>query len=158
MATLRLRHVVRFAATSGVTTLVSTGLLLLLYGQHLINSEVVSTASSHLLVAPLAYYLNRHWVWSKTGPSHLRREILPFYVLTVAGLLASLGAASGVHALVHSQHLSHDVATAVLEGANLGAYAVVWVVKLIILNRVFASPSPPAQESPDTTNLSLRQQ
>lgn len=158
MATLRLRHVVRFAATSGVTTIVSTGLLLLLYGQHLINSEVIATTSSHLLVAPLAYYLNRYWVWSKTGPSHLKREVLPFYVLTVAGLVASAGAAAGVHALVHSQHLSHDVATAVLEGANLGAYAVVWVVKLIVLNRVFATSPPPSQELPATTNLDLQQQ
>jgi len=106
----------------------------------LINSEVAASATANLAVAPIAYYLNRHWTWSKTGPSHLKREVLPFYALTVAGLAASLAAAAGVHAVVHSHHLSHAVATVVLDGSNLGAYAVVWVVKLIVLNRVFAPP------------------
>ena len=138
LASLRLRHVVRFCATSGVTTLVSSALLLLLYGQRLIGSEVAASAVANLSVAPLAYYLNRHWAWSKTGPSHLKREVLPFYALTVLGLAASLAAAALVRSVVSTHHLGHDHATIILDAANLGAYGLVWLVKLVVFNKIFS--------------------
>src|SRR4029079_9097858 len=39
-------------------------------------------------IAP-SYLANRHWVWGRTGRGDLGREILPFWILSVAGLVVS---------------------------------------------------------------------
>ena len=35
------------------------------------------------------FFLNKRWVWSRDGKINLRREVLPFWVFTLAGLLLS---------------------------------------------------------------------
>ena len=43
-----------------------------------------------------SYLANRSWVWAKTGRSSLVREVVPFWMLSLAGLVASTVAVAWV--------------------------------------------------------------
>ncbi len=45
--------------------------------------------------------------------------------------------ASYAHHLVHTHHWSHLLDTVIVEGANFVSFAVFWVLKLMIFNRIF---------------------
>ncbi len=76
-----------------------------------------------------AYLLSRAWVWEKRGSHSMRREVLPFWVITLIGLVVSSVAA----ALADRQF----GAGLLVNVASLGAYFIVWVAKFVILNRLF---------------------
>jgi putative flippase GtrA len=38
-----------------------------------------------------SYYLNRTWTWAKRGKSHLRKEIIPFWTMSLFGIGFSNG-------------------------------------------------------------------
>lgn len=76
-----------------------------------------------------AYILSRAWVWEKRGAHSMRGEVLPFWILTLIGLVLSSVAA----ALADRQF----GAGLLVNVASLGAYFVVWVAKFLILDRLF---------------------
>ena len=75
-----------------------------------------------------AYYLNRQWVWQQSGAHSLHREVLPFWIIALVGLLLST-AAVGLAG-------RYTEATAYILLANLSAYGVIWVAKYVILDKV----------------------
>ena len=42
-----------------------------------------------LISAFPAYYLSRAWVWGKSGKSHFKKEVLPFWIFVFIGLVFS---------------------------------------------------------------------
>ena len=38
-----------------------------------------------VLTSVPAFLLNKYWVWGKRGRAHMRREVIPFWLFTVAG-------------------------------------------------------------------------
>jgi hypothetical protein len=56
---------------------------------------------------------------------------------TVTGIAFSIVGASYAHHLVHTHHWSHLLDTVIVEGANFVSFAVFWVLKLMIFNRIF---------------------
>jgi lysylphosphatidylglycerol synthetase-like protein (DUF2156 family) len=91
------------------------------------------------------YYLNRHWVWGKTGRSHWRLEVLPFWALSVWGTLLSIVTAAVARHISVAHHLSHAAATALLLSITITAFGVVWGIKFFIFNRMFRVITPVAQ-------------
>jgi putative flippase GtrA len=83
-----------------------------------------------------SYYLNRTWVWGKGGRSHLVKEILPFWVISLIGVLFGgwFGSLGGTYAKHH--HITGNVKVVLLLSANLLAFAILWVGKYIIFNKV----------------------
>ena len=75
-----------------------------------------------------SYSLNRRWVWGKTGPSHLWREVVPFWAITAAGL-----ALSTLFVAVVSQWTESAV---LISAANLTAFGVLWAVKYVVLDNL----------------------
>ena len=80
--------------------------------------------------------------WGRTGKSHVVREVLPFWAIAAVSLVLST-VAVGVADREARLHLhSHVLETIVVEGANFGTYAIIWIGKFMLFNKVlFAKPS-----------------
>jgi putative flippase GtrA len=81
------------------------------------------------------YYLNRAWAWGKRGRSHFMKEVLPFWVMAFIGLLLStlfVGIAED-RALEYESRL---LQTAVINGASVLAFGILWVAKFAVLNKI----------------------
>ncbi len=131
------RKLVRYTLVSVASTLTSVIVIAIVYGFRIIPGEVEATIFGNVVATIPSYNLNRKWTWGKSGRSHPRKEILPFWIIAVLGIAFSILGASYARHLVHSHHLGHFVATLVVVGANFVSFAVFWVLKLMIFNRIF---------------------
>jgi len=131
------RKLIRFTAVSAVSTVVSVVVIALVYGLKIIKGEVDATLVGNIIGAVPSYSLNRRWTWGKTGPSHVRKELLPFWIMAVLGIAFSMLGASYAKHLVHTHQWSHLFNTGIVDAANLASFAVFWVLKLIVFNRIF---------------------
>ena len=131
------QKLIRFTAVSAVSTMVSVVVIAIVYGLKIIKGEVEATLIGNIIGAIPSYSLNRRWTWGKTGRSHVRKELVPFWVMAVLGIAFSMVGASYAKGIVHSHHWSHLLNTGIVDGANLVSFAVFWVLKLIVFNRIF---------------------
>jgi putative flippase GtrA len=131
------KKMVRFAAVSVITTAVSFISIAVLYGFKIIPGVMWSTLVGNLIATLPAYQLNRTWTWGKRGRSHFRKEIVPFWSMSFLGIGTSqLGAWWAKHE-VHAHAWSHLTNTALVTGTNLASFALFWVLKMIVFNRIF---------------------
>lgn len=136
-STHRGRKIVRFTATSAITTMVSFGSIAILYGFRIIPGVMWSTLAGNLIGTVPAYNLNRRWTWGKRGRSHFRQEIVPFWSMSMLGIAFSqLGAWWAKHE-VHSHQWSHLFNTGLVTGVNLFSFGLFWILKLMVFNRIF---------------------
>jgi putative flippase GtrA len=134
----------RYTMVSVITTFVSLGVLTLTYGAfHW--SEVPATVFANCVATVPSYILNRRWAWRKSGRSHLWREIVPFWVASLAGIALSTVTASLARDFSQKHELHHLASTVVVDGANLMAFGILWVLKFIIFNRLFQHPAVEAE-------------
>jgi putative flippase GtrA len=125
----------RYAAVSVVSTVTTLVLLYIFFrGFHLrvFWANVLATA---IATVP-SFYLNRNWAWGKSGRSHVTREIIPFWVIAFIGLVLSTWAVDAGDRLAHHLNAGHTVETLMVLGANFATYAVIWVGKFILFNKV----------------------
>jgi putative flippase GtrA len=128
-----LGKIVRYGTISVVATLISLSGLFVFYrwlGLSPTWSNVVATC---IATVPY-YYLNRMWVFKKTGHSHLTKEILPFWTIAFVSLILSTLAVKFAGSQVHSIS-SKNVRGAILVAANLATYGILWIAKFIVFNR-----------------------
>ena len=131
------RKLIRYTMVSASSTIVSFLALSALYGLNIIPSVIWSTLVGNLIASVPAYQLNRRWTWGKRGKSQIRREVLPFWALTFLGIgVSQLGALWARHE-VRAHHWSHLVNTGLVVFTNLASFAIFWVLKLIVFNRIF---------------------
>jgi putative flippase GtrA len=83
------------------------------------------------------YLINRAWTWSKTDRHSLVREVLPFWAMTLAGLGLST-------VFVAWADNRFDGAYWAVSGGNVSAFALLWVAKYFMLERVLFRPAHPA--------------
>jgi putative flippase GtrA len=123
----------RCLTVSLITTIVSTTTLVTLavgVGVAAALSNVVAVA----LGTALSYVLNRRWVWRRTGRSSVAREITPFWVMNLIGLLVSTVA---VHVVANATSTWPAARRAIaLPAANLATWGVLWVVQFVVLDRL----------------------
>jgi putative flippase GtrA len=88
-----------------------------------------------------SYILNRRWVWQRRDPSHPWREVLPFWVLSFAGLgLSTLAVTLADHWATHSG-FGPGLRSVAVVASNLTAWGSLWVLQFVLLDRVlFARP------------------
>jgi putative flippase GtrA len=128
----------RYTMVSVISTAVSTVVLLLVYGVFRVWTEVPSAVFGNVVATVPSYYLNRTWAWGKTGRSHIRREVIPFWTLAFVGIALSVATETearhlGITYLDHD----HSARTVLVLGANFLAFGILWVVKLLVFNRLF---------------------
>ncbi len=130
--------VLRYTMVSVISALTSLAILTIVFGVLQLWGEVVSTLFSNIMAGIPSYYLNRRWVWGKGGRSHIWRELLPFWVMSITGIGFALYTASLAQHFANTHHLQHLARTALVVGANIAAFGILWIVKFLILNRLFS--------------------
>ncbi len=130
--------VIRYTTVSIISALTSLVILTIVFGVFRLWTEVYSTLFANVMAGFPSYFLNRRWVWQKGGRSHLWREILPFWVMSLTGIGFALVTASWAHDYANAHHLHHLARTVLVAAANVSAFGILWLFKFIILNRLFA--------------------
>jgi putative flippase GtrA len=128
---------IKYAGVSVISTFVSQVTLLLTFGIFHVMSEVPANILANVLATVPSYTLNRRWVWGKSGRSHLWREVVPFWVLGFIGLGFSSLAVYFAGAFARHHGLSHAATSLLVNAANLMSFAILWIVKFVIYNKLF---------------------
>ena len=131
------KQLFRYTMVSVVSTVVSFGVLALVFGVLHLWGEIVSTVFANVVATVPSYFLNRKWVWGKGGRSHLTKEILPFWVMSAIGIVVSIFGAAVARHIGNVYHLSHFEQTLVVLAANVVSFGLFWVLKYMLFNRLF---------------------
>jgi putative flippase GtrA len=131
---------VKYASVSAVTTVLSLGLLYLFYRVVKVGSAAEANIIATAITTIPSYYFNRTWAWGKSGKSHMWREVVPFWVIAFISLVLSTAmVALAAHEAHHIAH-TKEIQTILVECANLATYAVLWVGKFILFNKILFKP------------------
>ena len=131
------KKIFRYLMVSVITTGVSLVVLALVYGVFRWWTEVPSTIFANAVATFPSYWLNRNWAWGKSGRSHIRKEVIPFWVVAAAGIAFSVIGASVARHIGQTHHLAHIYQTVLVLAANVLSFAIFWVVKLLLFNKLF---------------------
>lgn len=129
------RKLIKYSMVSVIAVIVTLVVQVICFGVIKIDAAESAVIASTIAAVP-SYFLNRMWVWRKNGRSHMTREVLPFWIMFVIGLVASAGASAFAKSLVDGPEISHAMRTFVVTGASFLAFAALWVGKFILFNKV----------------------
>jgi putative flippase GtrA len=129
------RKAFRYAMVSVVSVAVSQVCLFALYALAHWKARDASIAAGLVGGVP-SYVLNRRWTWGKTGRSHLWREVVPFWVLAVVGLVFSTVVADLAEGWAHDLSDRRLVQALVVNGSSIAAFGTLWVGKFVIFNKL----------------------
>lgn len=129
------RKFIKYALASVISVIITQILLLLFYSGLGMDGEWAGFFASSIAAIP-SYFLNRNWVWRKTGKSHLKREVIPFWIMVFIGLGFSALAGYFADDAAHNWTDSSFLRAAIVTGSNIGAFAVLWVIKYVIFNKI----------------------
>ncbi|HYA45404.1 MAG TPA: GtrA family protein [Acidimicrobiales bacterium] len=130
---------IRYSMVSGVAVVISGAVIVLCTWIAGLSGIAANTIGS-IAATPASYELNRKWAWGLSGKSHLWKEVVPFWALTVLGFLASTGTTQLADSMAHSHHVTGLSRSLAIWGASLLAWGVVWVVKFVVFNRLVFVP------------------
>jgi putative flippase GtrA len=129
------RKLLRYSAVSVIALVLSETLLVTFAAAFGLSAVWSSTLATGLATIP-AYFLNRQWVWSKPGRSHLWKEVVPFWVLAVIGWAFATVAVHIAESSAYRHHLHSSARVALIAGTYIAAYGVLWVGKFVLFNKV----------------------
>lgn len=118
---------IRYSMVSVVGVVVTQAVLFVMVGVLDVDPTWSNVTAVSVAAVP-AFVLNKRWVWSRDGKVSLRREILPFWVFTLAGLLLSTLLVTVAKGISDS--------TLVVMAANIAGFGVLWVAKFLFLDQV----------------------
>lgn len=85
------------------------------------------------------YFLARSWAWGRRGKPKVGRELMPYFAVIGAAGLASVGLTTVAGWLTEPLQISGFVRIIVLDAVFLASYALVFILKFAMLDRlVFA--------------------
>lgn len=117
----------KYASVSVVGVAVTQVLLVITYqvvGLSPMWSNFVSVSGASVP----AYLLNRRWVWGKSGRHSVHKEVLPFWGMSILGLIISTVAVGVV-----ARHWDSQLA---VSGTNIASFGTLWVAKYLLLDQV----------------------
>jgi len=132
-----IRKVLRYTGGSAVATVCSEVAFLLLYGPLSVGTTWASVLG-WLAGAIPNYWLNRSWTWERRGRPSLRGEILPYVAIILITLLIATVVTGWVHGLVEDSGASDTLRWVLVAGSFLGVYIVMFVLRFLLLDRLFA--------------------
>ena len=116
----------RYSAASVVGVCVGTPILAVLYAAT--GNAIASNLISVTCGAIPNYLINRRWTWHQTGKNRLWGEVIPFWVMSVLGMIASLVAVAYAD--------DRWGTTLAVTAANLTGFGLLWVAKFLVLDKV----------------------
>jgi len=129
------KKAIRYTLVSVISVIVSQVSLVILYG--LLHWTARSANILAVIIGGIpSYWLNRRWVWKKSGRSHLWKETVPFWVLNFIGLALSTWAAGFAESWGTTNLDSHALRTACVAAGSIGAFGFLWIGKFLIFNKL----------------------
>ena len=143
----RALQLLRYGSVSVIATTTSLAVLVALVATDTVTPVVANVIATFVGMVP-SFELNRRWVWRAPGRPSVRRQVVPFIVLSLTGLALSTAAVHVAAGLTDGW--SRTAATVAVVAANLGAFGLVWIAQFVILDRVLFRhrPAPPAVRKP----------
>ncbi len=126
------RKLVKYSMVSLISIVISQIVQIVMF--LLTHNGVLSSVTAVAVGTVPSYELNRRWTWRKNGPSHLWREIVPFWVMSFIGLVFSTICVFATERWAEDRHLSKGRTGLLLNGASLFAFGILWIGKFIIIN------------------------
>jgi putative flippase GtrA len=139
IARVRRARLARFVGVSVVSTFATQ---VCLFG--LVDGFHMNGASANVLTVTLtsllSYQLNRAWVWGHRDAHSLRGEVLPYWLMVLAGLIVSTVLAGFAY-----RHLA--AAGWAVSLANFAGFGLIWGLKFVVLERYVFHPERRARAS-----------
>jgi putative flippase GtrA len=122
----------------GTVSLIATVTSLTVLGV-LVSTTAMPAAMANVIATAVgtfpSFELNRRWVWRRTGRRSMRAELVPFWIVSFAGLALSTCAVILSAAWADSAGLQGFARTAAIEVANIAAWGSLWVAQFLVLDR-----------------------
>ncbi|WP_419929760.1 GtrA family protein [Candidatus Poriferisocius sp.] len=126
------QRLLRYCGTSAVGVVLGQTILRVCYDL-LGWSGLVSNLVAFIIANIPVYFLYRGWVWDSDGPTRWGRVVLPFWLVSLAGLALSSLAVGLVDAATDNGWY--------ITAASVGAFGTVWLVKYAVCDRyLFGAP------------------
>jgi putative flippase GtrA len=126
----------KYTLGSVASTLLSQ---LTLTGLFWLGGVNVTTASLLAFVAGAIpnFVLNWKWAWGRSGRPALVRELVPYLAIVIGGGIAATALTTLTDHVLAPLVTDRGARTAVLDLAYLSSYAVLFVLKFALMDRVF---------------------
>lgn len=139
----RIAQLARYATVSGIATTTSLVVLGALVATRTLSPGWANLAATAAGTVP-SFELNRRWVWGRTGRRSVRAEVVPFAVLSAAGLALSTVTVVLTGRWADGAGLTDATRTLAVQAANLVGFGVVWLAQFAICDRLLFRAAPPA--------------
>lgn len=128
----RLQRLLRYVTTSGLSTVVSEGILVSLVG-----TKTLGATSSALLAnvagGILSYLLSRYWIWSEAERTRTARQLSLYWATSaVSWILSTLV----TRLVAHHLPLQGSERLIVIGAAFFATYAALWLAKFSVYQRI----------------------
>jgi putative flippase GtrA len=137
----RLSQLIRYGMVSAIATTTSLAILTGLVATDTMRPAPANVTATLVGMIP-SFELNRRWVWGGQGRPSVRRQMVPFAVLSLIGLLLSTAAVGAAGRLATDAGWSSDATAVAAALANLVAFGTVWVAQFFVLDRLLFRPVP----------------
>jgi len=128
------RRAIRYSMCS-VVGVVGTQIFLFGFLHILDWKPVLSNFVAVTLMSVPVFMLNKYWVWGKRGRAHMRREVIPFWLFTVAGwILSTLMVILVVKATRTATE--PDGNKYAVQLANIAGFGILWILKYVFLDKI----------------------
>lgn len=121
------RKVLRYSAVSFVAVPLTQAILIIFQYGFGWSGLQANTMAVAVTVVPV-YVMNRYWVWGKRDKNNFVTEILPFWGMTLLGLLIST--------LCVAYADSHFESPLMVNVANAFGFGVVWILKFAVIDKM----------------------
>ena len=138
------KKAIKYTLVSVISVAVSQVVFAIAYNLFDWTAKSASVLATSVGAVP-SYVLNRRWAWGKRGRSHLWKEIVPFWVIAFVGLVFSTWSSDFAETYVRDHEYSQLVERLAVQGAYFGAFAILWVAKFIVFNKLIFVQDPDLQ-------------
>jgi putative flippase GtrA len=132
------RRAIRYSMCS-VVGVVGTQILLVIFLHVLLWKPVMSNFVAVTVMSVPVFMLNKYWVWGKRGRAHMRREVIPFWLFTVAGWILSTLMVILVVKATRSP-AQPDGNKYAVQLANIAGFGILWILKYVFLDKIMFGP------------------
>jgi putative flippase GtrA len=109
--------------------------------------QAAANALAVMISAFPAYYLSRKWVWGKSGRSHFKKEVLPFWIFVFIGLVFSTAmVALGAHVTDTAGNSVTLLEKLLPNLLNALSFFILWIVRFFLMEKLFEQHPELAEE------------
>ncbi len=125
----------RYATGSALTAVFSQLVLFLVFSVLRLENAKDAAITATLAGAVPSYFINRYWAWGKKSPSSLRREVVPYVLMAVTGLVFSTWFVDFSHSHASFLGTSRLTTDIVVQGSYLLSFVILWFGKFAFMHK-----------------------